>query len=146
MSVLDYCSIVYITASKNLHQKVQKNTELSLSNYFICRKEDTYLEMHNKLNLDECALHNFCVILFKCMHNMVPNYLKNLLMCMSTLDQQFQENQMPQGLAKKAGAAFYIRGLQAWNTSPNDLRSVTNLNKFNCEIFRYCVKLPGMLD
>ena len=111
--------------------------------------------MHHELKLlymDEHSMYNFCVILFKCLNNMAPDYLKDLLTShtdahdVNTRSVQDGNLHVPQARTRVGESAFYIRGPKTWNTLPRDLRSITSLNEFKHEMVQYLLSLHETLE
>ena len=97
-------------------------------------------------------MYNFCVILFKCLNNMAPDYLKDLLTSradahdVNTRSAQDGDLQVPRARTRARESALYIRGPQTWNTLPRNLCSITNLNEFKCEMVQYLLSLCETLE
>ncbi len=150
LPVLDYCSIVYMTASKNSLQKVQKIQNSACRIILFADRRTHVKEMHEELKLlymDERAMYNFCVILFKCLNNMAPEYLKDLLTSradahnINTRAANEGELHVPRARTRAGECAFYVRGPSTWNTLPLNLRIIANLNEFKREIIDYLLSL-----
>ena len=84
MSKLDYCNSLLIGSTKYNLQKLQKIQNMCCHIISKVRKYDPitpHLRNLHWLKIEQCIEYKISVVLYKCVHNLTPGYLKDLLVC-----------------------------------------------------------------
>ena len=96
----------------------------------------------NWLIVEERLYFNNAVMVFKCVNNLVPEYLANMFVPRSYIHSRVTRScnllHIPRCHLSSGQRAFTYRGCKLWNNLPNDLKAAENV-----KAFRLC--LPNAL-
>ena len=82
MSKLDYCNSLLIGSTKYNLQKLQKIQNMCCHIILEVRKYDSitpHLRNLHWLKIEQCIEYKISVVMYKCVHNLAPGYLKDLV-------------------------------------------------------------------
>ena len=147
---IDYCNSVYGKLSeKNIQklQKIQNNAVRFIFGLYGKKKNEAVLPYLKKLHFLPIRYrirYKICLLVFKCVNNIGPNYLKDLLILRQTrrrssrMDDDFFLLKIPNrpNFSRSEGAFSYI-GPKLWNALPFDLRSLNTLDAFKRSLKSY---------
>ena len=140
---LDYCNSVYGKLSeKNVRklQKIQNNAVRFIYGLYGTKRRETILPYLKKLHflpIRQRISFKICLLVFKCINNIAPNYLKDMLKLReqrrrsSRLDDDYFRLKVPPrpNFSRSEGAFSYI-GPKLWNDLPKSLRSLNSIEVF----------------
>ncbi|KAL5257842.1 hypothetical protein ACHWQZ_G012699 [Mnemiopsis leidyi] len=147
---VDYCNSVYgKLTEKNIQklQKIQNNAVRFIFGLYGKKKNEAVLPYLKKLHFLPIRYrirYKICLLVFKCVNNIGPNYLKDLLILRQTrrrssrMDDDFFLLKIPNrpNFSRSEGAFSYI-GPKLWNALPFDLRSLNTLDAFKRSLKSY---------
>ena len=79
MSKPDYCNSLLIGSTKYNLQKLQKIQNMCCRIILEVRKYDPHLRNLHWLKIEQCIEYKISVVMYKCVHNLAPVYLKDLV-------------------------------------------------------------------
>ena len=140
---LDYCNCAYFGLTEtNLQklQKIQNNAVRFIYGLYGKKRREPvspYLKKLHFLPVRWRIKFKIALLVFKCINNLAPDYLKNLIKLRdirrrsSRLDDDFFLLKMPPKLNfSRSEAAFSISGPMIWNSLPFEVRSLSNIDAF----------------
>ncbi len=139
LPVLDYGDVLYGTASIASLAKVQRIQNSACRIVLFADKRTHIVDLHRELNLLELHMRrkfHLDTLVFKCMHNLAPRYLCNLLESLNQItDVQTraltQGNlKVPRTRTKTAEKSFSVRGPASWNSLSLILKECESLYSF----------------
>ena len=144
---IDYCNSVYCRLTeKNLHklQKIQNNAVRFIFGLYGKKLKEPispYLKKLHFLPVKFRIKFKVALSVFKCINNLGPEYLKNLIQLRdikrrsSRLDDDFYILKMPPRCNfSRSEAAFSHQGPLIWNELPFSIRSLTSLPDFKSQL------------
>ena len=148
MSFIDYCNASYGGLTKKNIQRLQKLQNNSvrfifhLSGKKKCEHIKPYLKKLHFLPVEYRIKYKISLLVFKCLNNLAPDYLKNLISLRETkrvsmrIDDDYYFLKVPQPPRfSRTEASFTYVGPRTWNELPYHTRSITDL-----ESFKKCLK------
>ena len=92
----------------------------------------------NWLTVEERLYFNDAVMVFKCVNNLVPEYLANMFVPRSRIHSRVTRScnllHIPRCRLSSGQRAFTYRGCKLWNNLPNDLKAAENVNAFRLRL------------
>ncbi len=141
LPVIDYGDIVYMTTSQNNLGKVQKLQNSACRIILRAERRTSTKYMHDQLELLELAprrRYHLDTQVYKCMNNMVPQYISNM----------FENIELRHGVNTRSAAnnvlviphtrtlagesAFTVRAPLSWNRLPEDVKKAETLESLYC--------------
>ena len=144
LSIINYCLKVWgLTSKQQLHriQKLQNFSAKVVDGK--ARKYDHVSPILNKLqwlNVEQRIQFDLCVAIFKILNNLIPQWLFTLTTVGSRRDRQTRNDNdlfIPRTLTDLGGRSFLVQGPAIWNTLPNFLKTITNINSFKSSLRKY---------
>ena len=130
---------------KSLSQKLQKSQNraarvTTFSNYD--RSTDELLRMVNWVKLDHQRLVNKSIMMYKIVHNMVPDYLSSHFVLRSdALTYNLRDSDcslaIPQPRTNYCKRTLSYRGAVLWNSLPVDIPQSPSLDEFKFKLMNY---------
>jgi exonuclease III len=140
---IDYCNSAYFgLTEKNLQklQKIQNNAVRFIYGLYGKKRRESitpYLEKLHFLPVRWRIRFKIALLVFKCINNLAPNYLKNLIHLRdvkrrsSRLDDDFFLLKIPPKTnLSRSESAFSICGPKIWNELPFDVRCLACIDSF----------------
>ena len=147
--LIDYCNAVYGGLSEEDLQRLQKVQNSAVRFIFGLKLSDhqhimPYLKQLHFLPVKHRIQYKLCVMVFKCINNMAPTYLTELINMRETkqqavrLDDDFYVLKRPPAPNfRQTEAAFCLSGPAAWNALPYNIRCQANFQKFKGTLKQY---------
>ena len=147
--LIDYCNAVYGGLSEEDLQRLQKVQNSAVRFIFGLKLSDRqhimpYLKQLHFLPVKHRIQYKLCVMVFKCINNMAPTYLTELINMRETkqqavrLDDDFYVLKRPPAPNfRQTEAAFCLSGPAAWNALPYNIRCQANFQKFKGTLKQY---------
>ena len=142
LSVIDYCNGIYGCLSEADLYQLQKLQNSAVRFIFGLKLSDhqhitPYLKQLHFLPVRYRVLYKLCLLVFKCLNNVAPQYLTLLINIRDInthslrLDNDyFVLNRPPTPNLKKTEAAFCHSAPKAWNNLPYEIRCQSDLKVF----------------
>jgi len=140
---IDYCNSAYFgLTEKNLQklQKIQNNAVRFIYGLYGKRRRESvtpYLKKLHFLPVRWRIKFKIALLVFKCINNLAPDYLKNLIYLRdikrrsSRLDDDFFLLKIPPKFNfSRSEAAFSMCGPKIWNELPFDVRCLSSIDAF----------------
>ena len=155
LSILDYCNAAYgLLTESNLTklQKLQNSAVRFIYNLKTKKQQrkpiSPYLKALHFLPVRYRMMFKICLLVFKCMNNMAPEYLQSIIHVRNVnnhclrIDEDFFRLEMPPkpNLTKTNGCFSYM-GPSLWNKLPYDIRSLSDLKLFKKKLKTYFFNL-----
>ena len=149
LSVIDYCNAVYGGLNEADLQKLQKLQNSAVRFIFGLRGKachqpiSPYLKQLHFLPVRFRIKYKISLLTFKCLNNMAPKYLSDMLMLRQPkmhnvrLDNDFYLLEPSITNLRKSRAAFCVSAPLVWNELPYNLRCQTDLMKFKVDLKTY---------
>ena len=149
LSVIDYCNAVYGGLTEADLQKLQKLQNSAVRFIFGLRGKachqsiSPYLKQLHFLPVRFRIKYKISLLTFKCLNNMAPKYLSDMLMIRQPkmhnvrLDNDFYLLEPSITNFRKSRAAFCVSAPLVWNELPYNLRCQTDLMKFKVDLKTY---------
>ena len=138
LSVLDYSNSIYYGIDQELFNKLQLVQNTAARLIFNSRKFDSASELCLRLHwlpAQERIVFKVLLFVFKCLHDLVPQYLSNLII--PACSERNPYDLVPKALTSFGDRAFSIAGPRAWNTLPAEIRSLDKINDFKKALKTY---------
>ena len=139
---MDYCNSLLVNTSNeqlNSLQKVQNNAaRLILRKNKFTPTTPLLKELH-WLPVRKRIMYKICSIVFKCLHDQCPVYLKELIHIYSP-QRNLRSSEDTTILIKKNASrkigerTFFFSAPHLWNSLPKDLRKTVNLEHFKTRL------------
>ena len=140
-SKLLYCSTVWSNTSRSNIKKLHLVQNFAARIVLGLRKFDHILQGIRSLNwLSVCdrLYLNDAIMIFKCIHNLVPDYLaeKFILRSQTNIRNTRQSNHLNILRCRLATGqrSFSYRGAKLWNNLSNDLKNVNSVKAFKSKL------------
>ena len=150
--LVDYCNVILLCASKQSINKLQKLLNSAVRFIFHLngkkrfRSITPYLKKLHFLPVEFRIKYKLCLLVFKCVQGLAPQYLTDLLKervtdsrLRSSDDFFLLHESTP--TTHFGECAFSYAGPHEWNKLPYDLRACTALNNFKCALKTHFFKL-----
>ena len=147
MSYIDYCNASYAGLTKqNIHrlQKLQNNAVRFVFQLTGKKKWEhikPFLKKLHFLPVEYRIKFKLSLLVFKCLNNLAPDYLKNLITLRESkrvsmrLDDDFYVLKVPKTPNfSRTEASFTYAGPRTWNELPYRIRSLTDLELFKKQL------------
>ena len=152
LSKLDYCNVIYFGANQRLLDKLQsvENTAArfaSSTHGFEWRNPGSMYDLLASLHFLPVRyriLYKLCLLCFKCLNNVAPDYLQTLVtICEPSMynlrrndDHLLLDVPMKPRYKKMEGAFSYAAPI-TWNSIPINIRAITNIDHFKTALKTY---------
>ena len=140
-STMYYCSTVWANTSQRNIKKLQLVQNFAARIVLGFKKFDHIsqgIKSLNWLTVKERLYFNDAVMVFKCVNNLVPEYLANMFVPRSRIHSRVTRScnllHIPRGRLSSGQRAFTYRGCKLWNNLPNDLKAAENVNAFRLRL------------
>ena len=154
LSMIDYCNSVYIGITmKNIQklQKIQNNAVrfiFQLNGWKKWTLISPYLKKLHFLPVIYRIQFKVALLVFKCINNLAPNYLKDLISIRDAkkitlrLDHDFYllNKPAPANFSRTEGS-FQLSGPNIWNDVPYEIRCLTDIEVFKKSLKTYYFNL-----
>ena len=146
LSIIDYCNAVYGALTVSDLQKLQKLQNSAVRFVFElkgkkCREPiSPYLKKLHFLPVRFRIKYKLALLTFKCLNNLAPSYLTELLTLRQSkyynvrLNNDFYLLEPTVFNLLKCSKAFSVSASLVWNELPYNLRSETDISKFKCDL------------
>jgi len=147
LSVIDYCNAAYGALSEANLQKLQKIQNNAVRFIFGLRGKDRwqsvspYLKELHFLPVRFRIKYKIVLLVFKCMNNLAPSYLANLIHLRDTkrqslrMDNDFYRLKVPPPPHyMRTSGAFSCIAPRLWNELPYSLRCISNIDDFKRDL------------
>ena len=146
LSIIDYCNAVYGGLTEYDLQKLQKLQNSAVRFIFGLKGKEChqsispFLKKLHFLPVRFRIKYKITLMVFKCLNNMAPKYLKELLVIRKPnvhslrCDNDFYLLDQTLTNFKKTKAAFSVSAPLVWNELPYNLRCETDILKFKTEL------------
>ena len=140
---IDYCNSLYYNLPKKEINRLQKLMNSTTRFIFNIRNPRThitpYLKKCHFLPVHLRVQFKICVLIYRCLNNTAPSYLKNLISQKSSLQSLRIYNdttllQQPIQLNKFKDRRFSVAGPKLWNELPKNLREIGSVNAFKTNL------------
>ena len=133
ISQLDYCNFLYANITKKQLNNLQKCLNAAMRFVYSIRRSKSitpYLKKAHILPVKYRIVYKLCLLVFKCLFKLVPEYLCTLLkkretnrLLRSAADTTFMETEYPEGTI-----AYSM--CKEWNKLPQIIRESTTIDAF----------------
>ena len=141
LSKIDYCNSIYQGAPTYAIDKLQRLQNMGCR---IIRKVGKYdhitphlIELH-WLRIRECIVYKVCVLMFKCINGLAPQYLSETIIHAHARNLRSSTfNHLPTVRCNTAiaqNSAFSSTGPRLWNMLPNDIKTSSSLDVFKAKL------------
>ena len=144
LSLLNYCCIIWGSASKTLLHKTQKLQNFAARvAHGTARKYDHVSPILNDLKwmkIEKLYMFNICLFVYKIINNKLPIWLINLptvRQVNQTRTRQANNLFIPGTSTNTGSRAMAVRGPSLWNKLPHDIQEAGSLNGFKNELKKY---------
>ena len=144
LSKLNYCNSLLLGMPKYLLHHLQKIQNMASRVINNCRKYDSVMEdMKNLhwLKIPECVDYKVAVLIFQCINNQAPTYLKALLNINHNRFLRSSSSMLlPVSMSRLSivhNSLFSIHGPRIWNELPIEVKRCSNINDFKCKLKTY---------
>ena len=149
LSVLDYCNGIYGGLSEADLYQLQKLQNSAVRFIFGTKLSDhkhisPYLKQLHFLPVRYRILYKLCLLVFKCLNNIAPQYLVKLICVrdpnihsLRLDDDYFIINRPPPPNLKRTEAAFCLSAPTAWNSLPYYIRCQNDIGQFKTKLKTY---------
>ena len=138
---IDYASTIWGHCTKKLRQKIQRlqsqAARIVLQNFDYENFHGIELVRSLKwLNFEQRFQYLNCVLMFKGLHGLVPNYISDVIYLereineYSTRSSQNNYVHVPKFSSETFHKAFCVSGPQLWNKLPKEIRNMKTLSQF----------------
>lgn len=143
ISQIDYCNSLYLNIPKKETKRLQKLMNSAVRFVYSIRNPRTHmtpflkkchlLPVHLRINF------KICVLVFKCLANLAPSYLQNLLspkVSLSSLRIHHDKTLLTQPIPTCSfhNRQFSVAGPRLWNQLPQSLRESSTLSIFKSKL------------
>jgi hypothetical protein len=150
LSFVDYCNAVYGSLSESNMKKLQTIQNNAVRFIFNLTGKDRwqsmtpYLKELHFLPVRYRIKYKIALLVFKCLNNLAPRYLSELLSLRETKrrsvrlddDYYYLKTPKPHQLSRTAGA-FYYSGPRVWNELPFSIRCLSVIQDFKTSLKTY---------
>ena len=140
-STMYYCSTVWANTSQRNIKKLQLVQNFAARIVLGFKKFDHIsqgIKSLNWLTVKERLYFNDAVMVFKCVNNLVPEYLADMFVPRSRIHSRVTRScnllHIPRCRLSSGQRAFTYRGCKLWNNLPNDLKAAENVNAFRLRL------------
>ena len=146
-SILDYCNGTFGSLTNNQVNELQKVQNAAARFIFNLKGKSRrqaitpYLNQLHFLPVRYRILFKLSLTVFKCLNNLAPIYLKDMLVLRQYSRYSTRKDcdfflleQPPQLRLLRTLGAFHHSAPRAWNELPLDIRSMYDLEKFKCAL------------
>ena len=141
LSKIDYCNSIYQGAPTYAINKLQRLQNMGCR---IIKKVGKYdhitphlIELH-WLRIKECIVYKVCVLMFKCINGLAPQYLLETIIQVHGCNLRSTTfNHLPTVRCNTAiahNSAFSSTGPRLWNMLPNDIKTSSSLDVFKARL------------
>ena len=141
LSKIDYCNSIYLGAPTYAINKLQRLQNMGCR---IIRKVGKYdhitphlIELH-WLRINECIVYKVCVLMFKCINGLAPQYLSETIIHAHGHNLRSSTfNHLPTVRCNTVithNSAFSSTGPRLWNMLPNDIKTSSSLDVFKAKL------------
>ena len=144
LSKLDYCNSLLLGMPKYLLHRLQKIQNMASRVINNRRKYDSVTDdMKNLhwLRIPERVDYKVAVLIFQCINNQAPTYLKALLNINHNRSLRSSSSMLlPVSMSRLSivhNSSFSIRGPRIWNELPIEVKRCSNITDFKCKLKTY---------
>ena len=147
-SKLYYCSTVWSNTTKENIRKLQLVQNFACRIVLGLKKYDHITEGLKSLNwisVKDKLLLNDLVMVHKCLHGQMPNYLSDKFIKRSKIHdrntRKKDELNLPKCRLKIGQRSFAFRGAKSYNDLPDDIKKTRDIKHFKKNLYNYLLKL-----
>ena len=147
-SRLYYCSTVWSNTTKENIKKLQLIQNFACRIVLGLKKYDHItegLKSLNWLNVNDRLLVNDLLMVHKCIHGLIPNYLTGKFIQRSKIHGRNTrgsgELDLPICRLKTGQRSFTFWGAKLYNNLPNEIKQTSDLKKFKAKVCKYLLNL-----
>lgn len=140
----DYCSTLYLNASKEQIKSMQKIQNRGMRTILKCDFRTPKIIMLNSLgwlSISQRIKFNTLVMIFKIKIGLLPDYLSNEIKYVHNVNRRTLRNsndfRLPNFKANTTRNSIFYEGLKMFNSLPNILKELNSLVKFKSECKKF---------
>ena len=144
LPLFDYCSVVWCTTGK-INLDYLDKLQLRAARIIEQRKLEPHeiKSVFSWSSLQSRRDFQVCILVFKCLHELAPNYLLNEFNQASTIHSYNTRNRdklrPPFAKTQKYKNSFRIYGATTWNKLPRIIRNIDDFHKFKERLRHYFI-------
>jgi hypothetical protein len=145
MPIIDYCDTVYTNCPSlylNRIQRLMMRGGRIILNVRYDTPSQTVLQMLNWMTLHERLYFHTCVLMYKCVNFLCPEYLCSKF---EKVDHRYNTRhscnlKVPKCKTSKGQSSFSCKGAKAWNNLPYVIRNAPSQDSFKQNLLTYIFK------
>ena len=144
LSHMDYSNAIFIGLPDKDTKAMQRVQNAAAKMVLLKTKYDSSTDALKRLHwlpIRYHVDHKMLTLVYKCLHDKAPDYLKNLLMVIGDSERSMRSNSQYMRLlipktTKKTFAArsFSVKGAELWNNLPNSVKISSSVNDFKAKL------------
>ena len=151
---LDFCSVVYLDCSTDLHDRIQRLSNSCLRYIFGVRRDDHITPYRERLGWLTCYMRRMyftLIIMYKILRFHRPEYLTQIFVKYvpketARGDLLTRELDMPDLEKWHGNTSFQVQGTKSWNSLPSKIRFLPSLNSFKTALIAHLKTLNHTYD
>ena len=144
LSHLDYLNTIFVGLPDKDIKAMQRVQNAAAKMVLLKTKYDSSTDALKRLHwlpIRYHVDHKMLTLVYKCLHDKAPDYLKNLLTVIGDSERSMRSNSQYMRLlipktTKKTFAArsFSVKGAELWNNLPNSVKISSSVNDFKAKL------------